>query len=376
MDARTTTMRVALSNMSRSVVTRLFRAADISIDGDRPWDVRVNDDRFFQTVLRQGTLGFGESYMAGWWCTDDLEEVAYRLSKAHLHWVGRALPTHLTRFLVAALTNQQNPEKSLVAADRHYNLGNDLFLSFLGKYKSYSCAYFYKTSSLDEAQILKMHTICQNLRLSDSDHLLDIGGGWGEFAHFAATNYGCTVTSINIADEQLRYARELCRELPVEVAKCDYRELAGTYDKIASIAMIGHVGPKNYRHFMQIMYDCLTKDGVVLIETTGSRFSRKNIEPWIDKYIFPGAVAPTLRQIDAAGKGLLTRTRLDEFGHYYPATLRSWHANLMTAWPKLSARYPETTRRMLEYYLLTVAGAFRASHLKYWRIVLEKSSTR
>jgi len=204
--------------------------------------------------------------------------------------------------------------------------------------------------------------------------LLDVGGGWGQFAHYAATEYGCRVTSINIADEQLRYARELCRDLPVEVRKCDYRELDGVYDKIAVIAMLTHVGPKNYRHFMRIMHDCLKNDGLMLVETLGSRFANRNIDPWIDEYIFPGAVIPSLRQIGKAVHGRFVCTDLEEFGRHYVPTLRAWHANLMASWPVLGDRYPETVRLMLEYFFLSVAGAFRAGRLKYWHLLMAKKA--
>src|SRR5262249_26416949 len=152
----------------------------------------------------------------------------------------------------------------------------------------------------------------------------DVGGGWGQFAHYAASTYGCHVTSINIADEQLRFAKELCSDLPVDVIKCDYRDLAGTYDKVAVIAMLTHVGYKNYRRFMEIVHDHCAPRGLVLIETLAGRWSKKNLEPWTDKYIFPGGVVPSLKQIDVAMRDLFVRTRLEEFGQDYIPTLRAW----------------------------------------------------
>jgi cyclopropane-fatty-acyl-phospholipid synthase len=359
-------------SVNESLVTCLFGAADVRINGDRPWDVRVSDERFFPAVLRQGTLGFGESYMKGWWTTDDLEEVACRLSRGGLQMIAWLLPGRLIGLALALATNRQALDRSTEVADRHYNLGNDLFLSFLGEYKNYSCGYFAGTDSLDEAQRLKMERVCQALRLSPSDHLLDVGSGWGQFAHYASTHHGCRVTSINIADEQLRFARELCAGLPVEVCKCDYREVTGSYTKIAVLAMLTHVGPKNYRRFMSIMSDCLCDDGLMLIESIGGRVPKRNIEPWMEKYIFPNAVIPSLGQFDASFKGFFTRKSVSEFGQYYVLTLRAWYSNLMASWGQLSARYPDTTRLMLEYYLLASAGVFRAGHLKHWHIEFEK----
>lgn len=359
--------------MGGPAVRRLFRAADIIIDGDRSSDVRVLDDRFYGALLRHGSLGFGESYVRNWWHADDVEEVVYRLIRSGLDRAARMLPARVLAALVGAVANQQTPERSTAVADRHYNLGNDLFFAMLGKYRNYSCAYFRDRESLDQAQVMKMELICRRLKLDESDHLLDVGGGWGQIAHYAATTYGCRVTSINIADEQIRYARELCRGLPVEVRKTDYRELTGSYTKIAVIAMLTHVGPRNYRRFMHLMHDRLADDGLMLVESIGSRFSNTSAEPWFRKYIFPGGVIPSMRQLDRASTQWFTRTGIFEFGEHYVPTLRAWHTNLMTAWPALGDLYSETTRRMMEYYLLSSAAAFRSGRLKYWHLSLAKA---
>ncbi|MGY1683784.1 cyclopropane fatty acyl phospholipid synthase [Geodermatophilus sp. SYSU D01176] len=353
-------------------VRRLLRAADIVIGGDRPWDICVLDDRFYGTVLRQGSLGFGESYMRNWWCAEDLEDVIFRLIGVGLDRAVRLLPARISAAVTGAVTNQQTIEKSTAVAERHYNLGNDLFFALLGKYRNYSCAYFDGTDSLDDAQVRKMDLVCRKLELGESDHLLDVGGGWGHLAHYAATHYGCRVTSINISDEQIRYARDLCSDLPVDVQKCDYREVTGSYTKIAVIAMLTHVGPKNYRRFMQIMHGHLADDGSMLVESIGGRFSNTTTEPWIQKYIFPGGVIPSMRQFESAISGYFTATELVEWGQHYVPTLRAWHANLMAAWPTLSDKYSETTRLMMEYYLLASAAAFRAGRLKYWHLALAR----
>src|SRR5262249_5492720 len=152
---------------------------------------------------------------------------------------------------------------------------NDLFCRFLGRYRMYSAGYFAggDPADLDEAQRRKLDLICRKLELSSSDHLLDVGGGWGELAHHAARTYGCPATSINTSHEQIRFARGLCRGLPVEVVECDYRNVEGRYDKIAAIAMLPHVGHKNHGGFMRIMQEHLAPDGLFLIETTARNAS-------------------------------------------------------------------------------------------------------
>lgn len=365
-------LRLGEPRLSQFAVARIFSIADVAINGTRRWDIRVSDDRFFPSVLFQGSLGLGESYLRGWWTCEDLEELFYRLITGGLERISRALPVHMIGRLADRFVNQQTRDKSLRVAERHYNLGNDLFLSFLGAYKNYSCGLYESTQTLDEAQVAKMEKICHELDLRPGDRLLDVGGGWGEFARFAATRHGCHVTSINIADEQIAYATEYCGDAPVEIRKCDYREISGRYNKIAVIAMLTHVGYKNYRLFMEVMSRCLEPNGLILIETVGGHVSQTNCEPWTDKYIFPGGMIPSLEQLDRSVEGLFHRTRISEFGLSYVRTLRSWHQNLLAAWPTLRHRYDDSTRLMFEYFFLSCAGAFRARDLVYWHVLLSK----
>lgn len=364
------------ATLSARIVQWLFSLADVAINGSRPWDIRVADARFFPTVLLQGSLGLGESYLRKWWSCDDLEELFYRLITGGLERVSRALPVHVLGRLADGLVNQQTKDKSLRVAERHYNLGNELFLGFLGTYKNYSGGYYaHGARTLEEAQLAKMEKICRELELRPGDRLLDVGGGWGEFARYAATRYGCRVTSINIADEQIAHAREYCRGADVEIRKCDYREVSGRYDKIAVIAMLTHVGYKNYRRFMETMDRCLEPGGTILIESVGGHVSQTNCEPWTNKYIFPGGLIPSLEQLDRAIAGLYERTGLSEFGLSYVDTLRAWHRNLRDAWPRLQERYGERTWLMFDYFFLSCAAAFRARDLLYWHIVLSKRAS-
>ncbi|HEY8377495.1 MAG TPA: cyclopropane fatty acyl phospholipid synthase [Nannocystis sp.] len=353
------------------IVETLLADADVRLDGARPWDIRVHDDAFFAKVLLQGSLGLGESYMDGLWTCDDLEECIYRIIRGGLEHRVPSLPD-LVADVAARLANQQTRRRSLRVAERHYNLGNDLFAEFLGAYKNYSCGYFEGTSDLDVAQRQKMDLVCRKLDLRPGDRLLDVGGGWGELARWAAEKYGCHVTSINISDEQIRFARRHCAGLPVEIVRCDYRDVSGSFDKIAVIAMLTHVGARNYRRFMEIAHRCLKPDGIMLIETVGGNVSLTHCEPWTDRYIFPGGMIPSLAQLGRAIEGLFVLEDLHNFGLSYVHTLRAWNRNFQAAWPRLSARYDERTRRMFEYFFLAVAGAFRARDLQHWHLVLTR----
>ena len=356
----------------RPIIEKLLSRADVAISGNRPWDITVHDHRFFPKVLLQGSLGLGESYMLNYWSTDDLEEFFYRLINAKIENISHNLPPHIISKLVDRILNQQTKSKALHNAEHHYNLGNDLFFGFLGKYRNYSCGYYQNASCLDDAQLAKMERVCKLLKLGSSDRLLDVGGGWGEFARFAASNFGCHVTSINIADEQIRYAVEYCKGTSVKVQKKDYRDIAGRFSKIAVLAMFTHVGQKNYRSFMEKMHRCLEPGGKMIMETVGGKISKTNCDPWVNKYFFMGGMIPSLEQIDNAIDGLFIKDSIYEFGLDYVYTLREWYKNFTLSWPSQNGLYSETIRRMFEYFFLSVAGAFRAKDLLHWHIVFSK----
>ena len=352
----------------RRPVEKIFSRAGITINGTQPWDISVNDDRFYRRVLLSGSLGLGESYMRQYWTTQDLEGLFSRLVEAGLEQTSKRIPGQFLVGMLDRFFNQQTPVKSRANAEHHYNLGNDLFFKFLGGYKNYSCGYYKIAENLEDAQLAKMHRLCEMLELRQGDRLLDVGGGWGEFANFAATNYGCHVTSINIADEQIKHAREKCRDSNVEIIKSDYRDVSGTYDKIAVVAMFTHVGYKNYRPFMEKMFKLLEPGGKMVMETVGGVESKTRCEPWTNKYIFPGGQIPSMEQIDQSIEGVFRRVGEEEFGDDYVLTLRQWHRNFMEAWPSLSARYSESMRLMFEYFFLSVAGDFRAKGLLHYHI--------
>ena len=330
------------------------------------------DPRFFRTVLTQGSLGLGESYMRGWWTCNDLEELSYRMIRSGLYKTSRLLPQAVMANLLDAILNRQSKQKSLRVADQHHPLPNDVILDVLGRYHLCSCGYFQGTDDLDMAQRLKLEKASRLLDLRPGDRVLDVGGGWGEFARYAALHRGCRVTSINIADEQIKFATEYCKDTGVEIRKCDYRDVTGQFDKIMVMAMLTHVGPKNYRRFMETMDRCLEPGGLMLVESVGGHESHRNCEPWIDRYILPGGVVPSLEQVDRAAAGLFTRKLVDEFGSSYVQTLRAWHRNLVRTWPSHRHRYDERMRLMFEYFFLTVAGAFRAGYLLHWHVLFQK----
>ena len=359
----------------RKWVEGLLGLADVRVNGDRPWDLQVKDERVFGRVLRQGTLGLGEAYMDGWWDAPKLDEFFHKVIAADLkRKVGLSWPLIKT-VIRAAFLNLQSYRRAFEIGERHYDNGNDLYQAMLDKRMTYTCGYWSgkpKAGTLDEAQEAKLDLVCRKLGLKAGEHVLDIGCGWGSFAKFAAERYGARVTGITVSREQAELGREMCKGLPVELRLEDYREVRGKFDHVVSLGMFEHVGKKNYRVFMKIVDRCLAEGGLFLLHTIGSKRSVNSTDPWIGKYIFPNGMLPSMKQIAKAAEGLFVMEDWHNFGADYDPTLMAWFRNFEKAWPSLRGKYGERFHRMWKYYLLSCAGAFRARHIQLWQMVFSK----
>ena len=358
--------------MTSTSIVELLASVGIRINGHDPWDIQVHDDRWLTRLLREKNLGLGESYMEGWWDCAQIDGMIFRLLRGGLENKVKGNWRYMLSLLPGLVFNLQSRSRSHIIAKRHYDLGNDLFFSFLDAQHLYSCAYFKDTDDLETAQEKKLELIARKLDLTKGDRLLDIGCGWGGLAHYAASKHGCDVTAVNISQEQLRHAREICKDLPVSFIERDYRSIGGVYDKIVSVGMFEHVGPKNYRTFMNVVHRTLKDDGVFLLHTIGGNESCTNYDPWMNTYIFPNGVLPSLKQISEASEGLFVIEDVHNLGPHYDKTLMAWNARFQKAWPQLEARYGVVFKRMWEYYLLSCAGAFRARDVQLWQIVMTK----
>ncbi len=349
--------------------------AGIEIGGDRPRDIVVHDDRFWARVLAKRELGLGESYQDGWWDANQLDEFVAHVQTVDLRSLVRPGPGLLLHIARARASNHQTVRRARSNAGAHYDIGNDLYERMLDKRMIYSCGYWRRAEDLDRAQEDKLELVCRKLRLEPGMRLLDIGCGWGGFARFAAAEHGVTVTGVTPAREQARRAREACAGLPVEIQECDYRDLEGSFDRIVSIGMMEHVGPRNLKTFFGRCDRLLAGDGMMLHHTIGSLESKHHTDPWFDKYIFPGGVVPSLAQITSACEQDWVIEDVQNFGPYYDRTLMAWHRNVTEAWTDL-AGYDERFRRTWDYYLLSSAGSFRARALQLWQIVFTRSRRR
>ncbi len=357
----------------KDILQTILSGAGITINGDNPWDMQVHNSELYRRILAQGSLGLGESYMDGWWDCRKLDCFFCRLLSSSISEQAVPLISKLY-ILKSKLFNLQSRGKSMEVINRQYELGNDLFKSFLDPYHQYTCAYYHDTEDLNTAQEKKLELICKKLQLTASDHVLDIGCGWGGFARFAAEKYHCRVTGITLSDSQVQLAEESCAGLPVRIKKLNYRNLTGEkkYDKILVCGMIEHVGYKNYPTFMDIVHRQLKDSGLFLLHTIGRNTSTTYGDPWTVKYIFRNAMLPSGKQLFHATEGKFILADWHTFGEYYDTTLMAWQKNFTQNWQTIQPQYDERFYRMWNYYLLCSAGAFRANDIQLWQILFAK----
>lgn len=367
---------VGLFGDAKEVVQTLVGEADIQINGKRDWDITVYNEQFYDLVLSEGSMGLGESYMAGWW---DAEALDVTMS----HILGADLERHVKsswkmkwEYVKAKLFNRQSRKGSLQVIDQHYQLGNDLYVRMLDGLMTYSCGYWKDAKTLDEAQEAKYDLIARKLRLKEGQRVLDIGCGWGGFAKYVASKYGVEVVGVTLSTNQAEYARVATKGLPVEIRVQDYRDVDEKFDAIVEIGMFEHVGTKNYQTFFDSVHRNLKEGGYLMLHTIGKDRSTTVDDPWIDKYIFPGGHIPSIAQISKCTESLFVMEDWHNFGPDYDKTLMAWKKNFNSTWGEISQNYPPSFYRMWNYYLSSCAGAFRSRTIQLWQVVFSKGGTK
>ena len=351
-------------------VNKLLESSDIKISGNNQWDIKILNQDLYNRFKAEGSLGLGESYMDDWWECKNLDQFFYKLFMAKIpEKIGFSLPLVFS-VISAKLFNLQGKKRAFQVGEKHYDLDNKLFSAMLGKSMTYSCGYWKNSKDLNSAEFAKLDLICKKLNLKPGQRVLDIGCGWGSFAKYAAENYKVSVVGITISKEQADFAKKLCKGLKVEIRVEDYRKLNEKFDHIISIGMFEHVGPKNHREYMEVARKCLKDDGLFLLHTIGSLNSGNSSDPWLDKYIFPNGVLPSVKQIAGACEKIFIIEDLHNFGADYDKTLMAWHKNFIDNWSKFEKKYGDRFFRMWNYYLLSCAGLFRARQIELWQIVL------
>ncbi len=353
----------------------------------------VHDDRFFLRALTGSDIGIGESFMDGDWTSPDPVPLARLMLRNRRVLDGQNRVVGALRRLGGGIARRLR-DNSLAGSrrhiHRHYDLGNDFFRLFLDdELRMYSCGYFESPhDSLEMSQTQKVDRICRMLALSPSDHVLEIGSGWGGFAAWAATRYGCRVTTTTISDEQYRHVRELRSTLGeagsrIEVLRSDYRELTGRFDKVVSLEMFEAVGLNHYDDYFKAVDRLLAPDGSMLLQTItvdDQWFPHYHGTPdWIEKYIFPGG---ELASVGEMLKSLARTTSLSMYyaenvGAHYARTLRVWRARFHRSLDRVRALgFDDRFTRMWDLYLASCEAAFLERHTGLFQLLLVKNGSQ
>lgn len=362
----------------KNKVDEILDEIGVTINGDKPYDIQIHNKRFLTKMLVSSSPSTvaGEAYMNGDWDCEQIDELFYRICRKELELkLYPKLGTWLY-YLKNAMFNQQNPRKSREVAVQHYNLSNRLYELMLGKSMAYTCSYWKNAHSLDEAQFDKYDLICKKLHLKPGEKVLELGCGWGGLAKYMAEKYGCEVFAFDIGEGPSSYAKEFCKNLPVTIYQCDYRDThiynpnKIKFDKLVSVGVLEHIGYKNYQNFLNITSGFIKPEGIFLLHSIGGNYSLNYCDPWIDKYIFPNGMLPSIKQLGEAFEHQYIVEDFQNFGAYYDKTLLAWKDNFNQNWDELKSSFDERFRRMMNYYLASCAGGFRARGMQLWQFVL------
>jgi cyclopropane-fatty-acyl-phospholipid synthase len=350
-------------------------------------EINVVDTRTYRRALLGGNAAAGEAYVDGWWTSPDITQVT-RFFSRNLHmmdaWGARFgwILKPLTWLRAINRANSRKQAKRNILA--HYDLGNKLYRTFLDQHMQYSSAlYRSHDDTLEQAQVNKMQRICEQLRLTKQDHLVEIGSGWGGLAIFAARNFGCRVTTTTISDEQYQHCKQRIQaeglEDRITLLNKDYRELDGQFDKLVSVEMIEAVGRKFLPGYFAKANDLLKPGGLAMIQAITIADQRFDIysrtEDFIQKHIFPGGFLPSLQLMSEL---LATRTELiirdiHDIGLDYARTLKDWRENFMASTQELEeSGYGEQFHRLWEYYLGYCEGGFLERRISAVQLLTSK----
>lgn len=335
--------------------------------------ITLHNNNFYSDVAFQGSMGAAESYIAGDWDCDDLTrlvQIFVRNRDLLDGMEGGSAKFKNVLLKVGHLLNKNTLKGSRKNIAGHYDLGNDLFKQFLDSRMMYSSAiYSHPEENLEAASERKLRTICQKLDLKATDHVMEIGTGWGGFAVYAAENYGCKVSTTTISEEQYRYVSKLIKDKGLEskitLLKKDYRVLTGQFDKLVSIEMIEAVGHQFLDTYLEKISELLKSDGLALIQAITIEDHRykqalKSVD-FIKKYIFPGSFIPSIGAIleSNASSTEMKLINLEDFGVSYAYTLRDWQRKFDQNIEAIEkAGYLKDFQRMWRFYFSYCEGGF------------------
>lgn len=355
-------------------------------------EITIRNNNFFKKCVFFGDVGFGESYVDGDWDTEDITKViewmiinvehhptlmSDKKKRAPVNWLKV-----INNLISLVRKNSLNGSRKNIY--EHYDLGNDFFKLFLDPSMTYSSAYFKNEQmSLEQAQYQKYEQFCQKIRLRHTDHLLEIGSGWGGFAMYAVRNFGCRVTTITVSQEQHDFVEKRIKEEglvdKINVKLTDYRKIKGVYDKIVSIEMLEAVGHEYYEEYFRQCHNLLKKDGIMALQvilSPDNRYEsfRKNVD-WIEKHIFPGSLLPStavlLKNVNKSGDlGLFD---FEDITPHYVKTLDLWCRNFNQQLASIKAmRFDESFIRQWNYYWCYCKAAFQTRNISVAQMVFSR----
>ena len=357
-------------------------SADLQAEAD------VLDQRAYERALLGGNTAAGEAYVDGWWTSPDITQVTRFFSRNLSmmdYWDSRfgwLLKPFKTMRYLRRLNSKRQAKKNILA---HYDLGDELYQTFLDPKMQYSSAIFDEEgNSLEEAQVNKLTRICDQLKLREDDHLLEVGSGWGGLAIFAAENYGCQVTTTTISDNQYRYAKNKIDAAglsnKINLLSDDYRLLQGKFEKVVSVEMIEAVGKKYLSGYFQKLNDLLKPGGLLMLQAITIADQRlksySSNEDFIQKHIFPGGFLPSVYLISKilADSTELVMRDFKDIGLDYSKTLSHWHKNLLEKKDALSQMgYDDQFYNLWTYYLGYCEGGFLERRISASQMLMSKA---
>ncbi len=377
----------ALKKMNKAYLKLTIETGEVIHIGELTASVKasatIHHPDFYTQVLLSSHIGFSEAFMNKNWDTEDIESfISWAITNINDSPVLEGSENHNKLFNVMGMFNKlahllrhnsiQNSKKNI---KEHYDLNNAFFALFLDPTMTYSSAKFIdKTETLEQAQLNKYESLCQKLRLKPTDHLLEIGTGWGGFSMYAAEKHGCQIDTVTISEEQFAYSVEKIKNAglshKINVQLCDYRHIEGQFDKLVSIEMIEAVGDKYLDTYMKKCASLIKPNGIIAIQMITCPDSRyellKNNVDFIQKHIFPGSLLPSVGRINKALNKTteLSLFELEDMGLSYAKTLRLWDAAFSEHMDEIKELgFNETFIRKWHYYFFYCAAAFQMRNI-------------
>lgn len=358
--------------------------------------VKINNYDFFKKVVLSGDIGFGESYVDGDWDADSVTDVISWMilnvdSNPQVSGTSKKFsPMNLMKIANKLLHkfNKNTISGSQKNISAHYDLSNDFYKTFLDETMTYSSGIFLsEDDSLYQSQINKYERICQELKINQNDHILEIGSGWGGFSIYAAENYNCKITTVTISKEQFRYAKELIEKKnlqdKINIMLKDYRLIEGQFDKVVSIEMIEAVGHEFLPEYFSVIDRVLKPQGSVAIQVISSLDKnydqlRKGVD-WIQKHIFPGSLLPSIAAMNNAVNKVsnLNMHSLENFAYDYAKTLKLWRINFFEKINEVKKLgFDDSFIRKWNYYLSYCEAAFAMKNINLYQLVYSRPNNR